>query len=257
MTEIHPTAVVSEGAELGGDVVIGPYCVVGPHVVIGDGCRLESHVVVDGWTRLGRNCAVFPFACLGTQTQDLKFHGATTSVSIGDGTTIREYVTVNSGTNEGEVTSVGTNCHIMAYAHIAHACHVGNDVIMANCAALAGDVEVEDEAILGGMVGVHQFVRIGRLCIVGGCTKITQDCMPFMMIDGNPARVCGPNRVGLQRRGIEEKARLDLKRAYRLLCRAGLSLPKAARQVRDEIEAGPEIDHLLSFVQSSRRGLVR
>jgi UDP-N-acetylglucosamine acyltransferase len=257
MTEIHATAVVHEDAALGENVEIGPYCVIGPNVRVGDGTTLKSHVVVEGRTMIGRACTVFPFASLGTQTQDLKYEGGETFVEIGDHTTIRECVTVNSGTNEGEVTRVGSNCHIMAYAHIAHACQVGDEVIMANCATLAGDVVIEDQAVLGGMAGVHQFVRVGRLSMLGGCTKVTQDCLPYMIVDGNPAQVRGPNRIGLSRRNVAEEAQSSIKKAYRILFREELSTSQALEKIREEVAGGPEIEHLLEFAEHSKRGITK
>jgi len=257
MTTVHATAVVAAGAELGRDVEIGPYCVIGPNVTIGDGTRLMAHVVVDGCTRIGSRCSVFPFASLGTQTQDLKFSGGATAVEIGDETTIREYVTVNQGTNEGEVTRVGSRCHIMAYCHVAHACRVGDDVIMANAATLAGEVVVEDMATVGGLVGVHQFVRIGRMSIVGGCTKLTQDVMPYMIVDGNPASTHGINRVRLQRRNVSEDTQRRLKQAFRILCRENLATAPALAKLEAEVEPCPEVEHLVSFVRASARGVIR
>lgn len=257
MTQVHPSAVVDPAAGIGENVDIGPYCVVGPNVTVGDGTRLMSHVVVDGGTTIGKDCVIFPFACLGTQTQDLKFKGAETFVEIGDKTTLREYVTVNSGTNEGEITRVGSGCHIMAYCHVAHACRVGNGVIMANCATLAGEVEVEDGAIIGGLSGVHQFCRIGSMCMVGGCTKITQDCPPYMMIDGNPATVRGLNIIGLKRRDVSLAAVGLLKDAHRLLYRQELSTSQALEQIESTVESCPEVAHLLAFVSQSKRGIIR
>lgn len=257
MIEIHPTAIINDGAQLGSSVVIGPYCVVGPDVRIGEGTRLMSHVVLEGVTTIGRGCTIFPFACIGTQTQDLKFTGAKTFVKIGNDTTIREYVTVNSGTSEGEVTQVGSNCHIMAYSHVAHACTVGDRVIMANCATLAGEVEVESDSILGGLVAVHQFCRIGKMCIVGGCSKVTQDAPPYMTVDGHPAAVRGLNIVGLKRKGYDVKAVKLLKEAYRYLYRSGLSTSHAVEKIGAHIESIPEIQHLLSFVSTSQRGIIK
>lgn len=257
MTEVHATAVVDRAAVLEDGVSVGPYCVVGPQVHLGAGTRLMSHVVLDGRTTLGRGCTVFPFASIGTQTQDLKFRGAATFVEIGDETTLREYVTVNSGTNEGEVTRVGSRCHIMAYCHVAHACRVGDGVIMANAATLAGEVVVEDQVVLGGMAGVHQFVRIGRLAIVGGCSKLTQDCPPFLMVDGNPAHVSGINRVGLERRGISEEAQQGLRKAHRILYRENLTVAEALDKIQRELLVGPEVEHFVNFVRSSQRGIVR
>lgn len=257
MSQVHPTAVIGAGAEIGQGVEIGPYCVLGPNVKVLDGARLMSHVVVDGWTTIGSGCTIFPFASIGTQTQDLKFRGGKTFVDIGSGTTIREYVTVNSGTAEGEVTRVGERCHVMAYSHVAHACDVGNEVIMANCATLAGHVKVEQQAVIGGLAAVHQFVKIGRLCMIGGCTKVTQDCPPFMLVDGNPAGVHGINSIGLQRRNVSADAQHSLKEAYRWLYRKKLSVSQALEQIGQEVPPCPELTHLLSFVKASERGIIR
>ena len=257
MSEIHPTAVISPGAELGEDVFIGPYCVVGPHARIGRCTRLMSHVVVDGRTALGAECTVFPFATLGTQTQDLKYRGAETFVEIGDGTTLREYVTVNAGTAEGETTRVGSNCHVMAYAHVAHACRVGDRVIMANAATLGGEAVVESDAVLGGLVGVHQFCRIGRMSIIGGCTKVTQDAPPYMTVDGHPAAVRGLNLVGLKRKNVAGESVKALKQAYRILYRQRLTTAQALETIQREVATCDEVGHLLMFVSESERGIIK
>lgn len=236
---------------------MGPYCVVGKNVRIGAGTALHSHVVIEGHTTIGRECRIFPYASIGTQAQDLKYRGATTYVAIGDRTIVREFATVNSGTTEGDTTRVGSDCLLMAYSHVAHSCVVGDGVIMANCATLGGHIEVHDQAIVGGLSAVHQFVRIGRLCIVGGCTKVTKDCPPFMTVDGNPARVRGINRVGLQRRDVPVETRTALRRAHRMLCREGLSVPNAVRRIRAELEDCPEAVELADFVEGSRRGITR
>jgi len=255
MSGIHPTAVIARGAELGQGVEVGPYCVVGGEVTIGEGARLLSHVVVDGCTRIGAECRLFPFASIGTQTQDLKYRGARTVVEIGDRTTLREYVTVNSGTEEGEVVAVGADCHIMAYSHVAHGCRIGNGVIMANASNLAGHIAVEDFAVIGGMTGIHQFVRIGTLCMVGGMSRVTQDCPPYMMNVGVPCEVTGINSVGLRRRGVAAEARTALKKAYHILFRENLAMTAAVERVRAEVASGPEIERLLAFMTSSRRGV--
>jgi UDP-N-acetylglucosamine acyltransferase len=257
MSSIHPTAVIEDGAQLGSDVTIGAYCVIGKHVSIGDGSCLHPHVVIDGHTTIGANCNLFSFACIGSQTQDLKFRGGSSTVDIGEGTTLREYVTVNSGTHEGEQTVVGAKCHIMAYCHVAHACHVGNNVIMANGATLAGDVRVEDQAVIGGLSGVHQFCRIGRMCMVGGCTKIVKDCPPYMMVDGNPAMVRGLNLIGLERRGVSPEDRQLLKKAYRLLYRQSLSVQQAIDKIRETLGSFESLDHLVAFVEASERGILK
>jgi UDP-N-acetylglucosamine acyltransferase len=256
MTNVHPTAIVAEGAEIGEGVEVGPYCVIGPNVRIGDGTRVMAHAVLDGNTTFGRECSIFPFASIGSQTQDLKFQGGQTFVKIGDRTTLREYVTVNSGTHDGEVTRVGSDCHLMAYTHVAHACKVGDGVIMANCSALGGDVEVESQAVIGGLCAVHQFCRIGRLCMVGAGTKVAQDCPPFMIVDGNPARARGVNRVGLERKGVDAAARSALKEAYRMLYRSGQSTMHALETLRKAGGLCPEVLHLIQFVETSGRGIV-
>lgn len=253
---VHPSAVVAHGAELGDGVCVGPFCTVGANVRLGAGVRLVSHVVVDGDTSLAAGCVVFPFASIGTQTQDLKFRGARTRVEIGEETTLREYVTVNAGTAEGEVTRVGARCHIMAYAHIAHACHVGDDVIMANGATLAGEVEVGDQAVLGGLSMVHQFCRIGRLCMVGAGTKLVKDVPPYMLVDGNPARVRGVNIVGCRRRGIGADVRALLVRAFKTLYRDSLARHQAARRLKSLAYGSAEIELLLAFIRTTQRGIL-
>jgi UDP-N-acetylglucosamine acyltransferase len=257
MADIHATAVVSPGATIAPDVSIGPYCVVGPEVTLGAGTRLISHVVIDGYTTLGAGCTVFPFASIGLQTQDLKFKGGRPGVRIGDHVTIRESVTVHAATYDGDFTTVGHHCHIMAYVHIAHDCHVGNKVIMANAATLAGHVIVEDQCIIGGVSGVHQFVRLGRLSIIGGCSKVVKDVPPFMMTDGNPLRVHTINKLGLERAGLSEETQQVLRRAYKIIYRQNLSAEAAIQAMRDHLPASPELEYLISFVGASERGITR
>jgi UDP-N-acetylglucosamine acyltransferase len=257
MTQIHPTAVIEAGAELGADVEIGAYSIVGPHVRIGDRTRIMPHVYLDGHTTLGAECTVFPFASIGSQTQDLKFKGGQTSVEIGDQTTLREYVTVNSGTSEGDVTRIGTACHIMAYSHIAHQCQVGNRVIISNGGSLAGHILVEDDAVIGGLTGIHQFVRIGRLAMVGAMSGVRQDVPPFTIADGRPAEIRGINHVGLERHGVSAEAQGILKKAYKMIYRDGLAIRAALEKIRAELPAGPELDHFVTFIEASERGIIR
>lgn len=257
MATIHPTAIIEPSAELGADVEVGAYAVVGAHVRIGAGTRLLHHAVVEGHTTIGEGCNLFPFCAVGLPTQDLKFKGGISYVEIGDRTTIREYVTVNAATFEGDTTRIGNDCHIMAYAHIAHDCQVGNEVIMANCGTLAGHVIVEDQVILGGLSAVHQFVRLGRLCIIGGCAKVVQDVAPFMMADGNPLRMHAINSIGLKRKGVSHDSQRLLKQAYRILFREGLLVPEALARIRDEIEPTPEVAHLVAFIDASERGITK
>ncbi|MDD5482555.1 MAG: acyl-ACP--UDP-N-acetylglucosamine O-acyltransferase [Kiritimatiellae bacterium] len=257
MTDIHPTAIVQKGAEIDAEVAVGPYCVIGPHVKIGRETKIMGHVYLDGWTTIGPQCVIFPFASIGTQTQDLKYKGGITFVEIGEKTTLREYVTVNSGTNEGDVTRVGARCHIMAYSHVAHQCLIGNEVIISNAGTLAGHVVVEDGAIIGGLCGIHQFVRVGRMCIIGGCSKANQDIAPFMMADGNPAAIHGLNTVGLQRRNVPPETQNTLKKAHRIIFRQNLTVQQALEKIKKELSPCPELEHLTAFIASSERGIAR
>ncbi|MFO7870881.1 MAG: acyl-ACP--UDP-N-acetylglucosamine O-acyltransferase [Kiritimatiellia bacterium] len=257
MRDIHSSAVIEKGAELADGVRVGAYSVVGPAVRIGEGTEIMSHVVLAGHTTIGSKCRVFPFACIGTETQDLKYTGAVSFVEIGDRSVLREYVTVNSPTNEGEVTRVGRGCFLMAYSHVAHACDVGDEVIMANAGTLAGHVKVEKQAIIGGLCGVHQFVHVGRLSMIGGCTKLSQDAPPFMIVDGRPAAVRGINSIGLKRRGMNAEVRKSLKEAYRLLYRSGLSTGAAIEKIRSGLDANAEVEHLISFIEGSERGIIK
>src|SRR6185503_6461061 len=182
---IHPTAVIHPRAQIGADCEIGPYCVIGENVMLGDKCRLHSHVVIDGLTTLGKGNEIFPFASIGLKTQDLKWKGGVTRTQIGDYNTFREYVTVHSATGDGEATIVGSHNHILAYGHLAHNVTLGDHIIMSNVGTLAGHVIVEDYAVIGGLAAVHQFCRIGRMACIGGCSKVVQDIVPYMLSDGN------------------------------------------------------------------------
>jgi UDP-N-acetylglucosamine acyltransferase len=252
---IHPTAVIHPNAQIGANCEIGPYCVVGENVVLGDGCKLHAHVVIDGHTTLGRENELFPFACIGLKTQDLKWKGGLTRTCVGDHNTIREHVTIHAATGDGEVTIVGCHNHILAYAHVAHNAVVGNHVIMSNVATLAGHVIVEDFAIVGGLAAVHQFCRIGRMAIVGGCSKIVQDVPPFMLADGNPASTRTVNKVGMVRNGVSEEAQAALKRAYKILFRERLTVSNALEKIERELPMLPEIQHLVQFIRGSSRGI--
>ncbi len=256
-SQIHPTAVVASGAMLGADVEIGPYCVVGDGVTLGDRCRLQSHVVLAGPSVIGPDNTVYPFACIGQQTQDLKYAGEPTRLEIGAGNTFREFVTVHRATAPGGVTRIGSRGNFLAYSHIAHDCTVGDDVIFSNNGTLAGHVEVGDHAVIGGLTAVHQFCRIGRFAITGGCSKIVQDVPPFMMVDGNPARVRHINQVGLERAGVEKETIRRVKEAFRILYRDDLNTAQALERMRGELGDQPEMTQLIEFVASSKRGIVR
>jgi UDP-N-acetylglucosamine acyltransferase len=258
MATIHPTAIIDSKAQLADDVEVGPFAVIGPDVKIGSGTVVQAHAYLSGHTTIGKKCEIFPFACVGMKTQDLKYHaGDVTYVEVGDETVLREFSTVHLGTKLGEVTKIGGKCLIMAYCHVAHGCTVGNEVIMSNGAMLAGEVSVGDHAIIGGMVGVHQFCRIGTHAMLGGAAKIFQDCPPFMITDthGDETRVLGPNIVGLQRRGFGPEVRAALKEAYRILYREGLNRSQALERIRYEVVDLPEIKTLVDFYAATVRGV--
>jgi UDP-N-acetylglucosamine acyltransferase len=259
MANIHPTAIVDPKAQLDSTVEVGPYAIIGPDVKIGEGTVVQAHAYVSGHTTLGKRCQVFPFACVGMKSQDLKYHeGDVSYVEVGDETVLREFCTLHLGTKLGEVTRVGNNCLIMAYCHIAHGCQVGNHVIMSNVASLAGEVYVEDYAILGGMCGIHQFCRVGTHAMVGGMSKIRQDCPPYMITEsseGEGTVVCGPNVVGLKRSGFSLETIRTLKEAYRLLCREGLNVSQAIDRITYELPQIPEILRLVKFYHESERGV--
>lgn len=251
---IHPTAVVHPGARIGRDVEIGPYCIVGKDVAIGDGTKLLANVVVQGHTTIGQDTVIYPFAVIGGTSQDKKFRGEISYVTIGDRNQIREYVTVNRGTEAGSATTIGSDCHLLAYVHIAHDCQVGDRVVMSNLTQLAGHCIVGDGANISGMVGVHQFVRIGTLAFIGGRSKILKDCPPFMLVEGNPAWVRGLNRVGLKRVGVSAQAQAELKEAYRTIYMGDVTLSTAVEQLEERVST-PEARELLAFFNNgSQRG---
>lgn len=252
---IHPTAIVHPRAQLGPGCEIGPYCIVGEHVTLGAGCRLHAHVVIEGHTTLGAGNEVFPFACLGQKTQDLKWRGGTAYTRIGDQNTFREYVTINAATSDGAATIIGSHNHLLAYSHVAHDCRLGDHIVMSNVATLAGHVIIEDHAVIGGLAAVHQFCRIGRLAIVGGCSKIVQDVPPYMLADGNPAVTRTINKIGLERHGVSAEAQTALRQAFKLLFRDGLTITNALARIEAELPPLPEIQHLVAFVRASERGL--
>ena len=252
---IHPTAIIHPSAEIGPDCEIGPFCVIGENVRLGRGNRLHSHVVIDGFTSLGEENEIFPFAAIGTRTQDLKWKGGVTHTEIGNRNTIRENVTIHSATSDGDKTVIGSNNHLLAYVHIAHDVQLGNHIIMSNVATLAGHIVVEDHVVIGGLGAVHQFCRIGRYAIIGGCSKVVQDVPPFMLADGNQARSRTVNKVGLERNGFSDEVQQSLKKAYKILFRSGLTTKNAVDQIEKELPDNAEIQHLVEFMRASQRGV--
>jgi UDP-N-acetylglucosamine acyltransferase len=254
---IHPSAIIHPKAQIGSGCEIGPYCVIGEHVTLGENCKLHSQVVVDGHTILGQRNEIFPFAAIGLKTQDLKWNGGVTRVRIGDGNVFREGVTVHSATNDGDTTVIGSNNVFLTHVHIAHDCRLGDGIIMSGFAGLAGHVVIEDKVVLGGYVAVHQFCRVGRLSMIGGCSKLRQDLAPFMLADGSPAETHAINKIGLERHGVSEAAQNALKQAHKILFREGVTLANALARLEGELPPLPEIQHLIQFIRASERGIVR
>lgn len=257
MNNIHSTAIVSPKAELGDKITIEPYAIVEEGVVIGDDCLIKSSAVLAEGTVLGKGVRIFTGAVIGTAPQDLKFGGEKTKAIIGDGTTIREYVTFNRGTTYHNRSECGKNCLIMAYAHVAHDCLIGDNVIMANSVNLAGHVEIGDFAILGGVLPVHQFVKIGAHAMVGGGYRCQKDVIPYALIGGYPLKVVGINKIGLQRRGFTKEAIASISKAYKILFFSQLNTTQALERAKAELELTDEVKLILDFVENSDRGILK
>ncbi|HEY0428727.1 MAG TPA: acyl-ACP--UDP-N-acetylglucosamine O-acyltransferase [Pyrinomonadaceae bacterium] len=255
---IHETAIVSPDATIGEDCHIGAFCVVGDEVKLDARVRLDSHVVVDGKTSIGSETHVFPFVSIGLAPQDLKYAGEPTRTEIGSRNQIREFVTVHRGTQGGGgVTRIGDDNLLMAQAHVAHDCQIGNEIIMANAATLAGHVEISDRANIGAYSGVHQFCRIGYEAFVGGYSVVVKDAMPYAVIQGNHARCYGLNRVGMRRRGYSKATIEKLNHAFHLLLSAKLNTTQAVDKIKQEIGDCAEVDLLVRFIETSKRGVVK
>ena len=254
---IHPTAIVHENARIDSDTVIGPRSIIGPDVAVGRGCSIGAGVVIDGHTTIGENNQFFTGAVVGSRPQDLKYSGGKSRLIIGNNNTIREYATINTSTSEENATRIGNDNLLMAYVHVAHECSIGDGVIMANNATLAGHVTVEDRAILGGLAAVHQFVRVGTMAIIGGCSKVIKDVLPYSMVDGHPAKWQGVNFVGLKRSGVPEEVRTNIKKASKIICRSNLNTSQALERLRAEFDSCAGIDHLIEFIEGSSRGICK
>jgi UDP-N-acetylglucosamine acyltransferase len=255
-TLIHPTAVIHPGAELDSTVKVGPYAVIGEKVKVGPDTWIGAHVVLDGWTEIGARNQIFPGAAIGLASQDKKYDGSDSLVKIGDDNRIREFVTINCATYADEVTLIGDRNLIMAYTHVAHNCVIENQVVITNAVSLGGHVHIESQARVGGMTGIHQGVRIGRLSMVGGMSRITRDVPPYFLIEGNPARVRSLNLVGLQRAGVVDlengEVFRSLKQAFRILYRSGLPLDEALEKLETQL-SNEHLHHLHQFLQLSQQ----
>ena len=258
MTNIHPTALVAKGAELGRDVTIGPYAVVGPKVVLGDDVVVGAHAVLDLKTTVGARTRISPFASIGSGPQDLKFKGEETTLEIGEDNQFREYSNVSVGTAVGGgKTVIGSRNLFMVSTHIAHDCIVGNDCIVANGVAVAGHVIMGDRAVLGGLSAIHQFCRIGSLAMIAGGAMVTQDVPPFTMVHGDRAVPNGLNVLGIKRAGLGTDGLNAIKTMYRLLFHENLTVEDAIQRILNEVPASPQRQEFVEFLKSSERGVCR
>lgn len=255
--QIHATAIIDPRAEIGAGTMIGPYCVIGADVVLGPNCWLQHHVTLAGPMRAGAGNKFYSFCSIGQQTQDLKYQGEPTYLEIGDDNTFREFVTVNRSTTGEGKTRVGNAGNFLAYSHIGHDCTVGNGVVFSNNGTLAGHVEVGDNAVMGGLTAVHQFCRIGRFAITGGCSKIVQDVPPFMIADGNPAEIRGINLVGLERNGFPPESVKLIKEAFRLIYRSKYNTRQAIEAIGKELPPSEDVSQIVEFIEKTQRGIIR
>ena len=253
-TKIHATAIVDSKAEIGAGVEIGPFCIVEAGTQIGAGSTLESNVIIKRGTSLGTNCRLMPHVILGGEPQDLKFKGEESFVKIGNNNILREMVTIHRATGEGQATILGDDNLLMAYVHFGHNCLVGNGNMISNSTGVSGHVTIEDKCVVGGFVGIHQFVHIGKMAIVGGLSKVVQDVPPFCMADGRPTKIHGLNVRGLRRNGVDQEQRNQISKAFKLLYRSELNTSQALERIREEVPDSETLDYLISFIVRVREG---
>lgn len=255
-TRIHPSALVDPGAQLGQDVQIGPYCVIDADVIIGDRTRVDAHARIHAHTRLGMDNHIHSFAFIGGDPQHLKYKGEPTVLEVGDRNQIREYTTLHRGTVDGGgITRLGSDCLLMAYAHVAHDCVVEDMVIMANAATLGGHVSIGTKAVLGGLCAVHQFARVGAYAFIGGKAGISLDIPPYMIATGTPAKLYGPNVIGLKRQGFSVQAVANIEQAYKMIWRSGKKRQDAINDVLNTCPDSPEVAFLIDFLKGTTRGV--
>ena len=255
---IHPSAIIESGAKIGKNVSVGAFSYIGADVEIGDNTIIASHVVIEGHTKIGSNNHIYQFASIGAQPQSIAYDGEPTKVEIGNNNILREYVTINRGTPDDRgLTSIGDDNFLMAYVHIAHDCELGSNIVFANCASLAGHVKVEDFVIMGGFSLVHQFCRVGAHCITGIGSVCIQDVPPFMLAAGNKAITHGINVKGLRRREFSSEDINQLKKAYKIIYRSGLTTKSAIEEIRKKEWTSPHVEYLTEFFDNSQRGVIR
>lgn len=253
---IHKTAVIGSGAVIADGVEVGPYAVIGKQVTIGSSTKIGAHAVIDGHTKIGSNCHIFPNVSIGLEPQSISYGGEPTGVMIGDRVTVREFATIHRGTKEDGLTVIGDDCYLMNYAHVAHDCRLGKGIIMANLATLAGHVVVGDYTVMAGSCVFHQFVRIGKLCMVSGMTGSRMDLPPYVILDGLPPSIRGVNVVGMRRQKVSSKARLAIKAAYKLLYNSGLNFSQAITRLESATTLEPEVSEIIDFFKTSKRGVL-
>ena len=253
---VHPSAIVSPNAELEDGVKIGPFCVISDKVKIGAGTELVGFVSIHDYVSIGSNCKICEYTAIGGDPQDHGFKGEVSYVKIGNNNLIRENVTVNRATGEGNETRIGDDCFIMDSVHFAHNVHVGNHVTIANKVGLSGFVEVGDHTVFGGMAGVHQFVRIGDYCMIGGLYRVSKDVPHYTLASGEPLRLTGLNKVGLERGGIDSESRMEIQRFYRRLYDKNKRFTESLEEaIANKEKYIPEIRHIIEFYEKSKRGV--
>ena len=253
---IHSTAIIDKSAVIGQNVEIGPYSVIGPDTVIGDGTVISSHATIE-CANIGKNCKIFPHASIGLAPQDLKYAGEKTKLFVGDGTTVREFVTLNRGTSASGQTVIGKNCLFMACSHVAHDCIVGDNVIVANCAAIAGHVEIGDGVVIGGFAGMHQFTKVGKNVIIGAGSMVSMDIIPYMQAQGDRATLFGLNLIGLKRKRVPIAEIENIKHAYKILFASHLTLNDAVAKIEEELSSSLYVKDIVDFIKRSQRGICR
>lgn len=255
---IHPTAIIDPSAEIDTDVTIGPYAIIHADTRIGSGTTIGPYTTIEPYVTIGEDCRIFQYASIGAAPQDLKFHGEKTWLKIGRGSIIREFVTINRGTEfGGGITEVGEENYLMAYTHIAHDCKTGKQVILANNSTLAGHIILGDNVTVGGLVAIHQFVQIGDFAYIGGKSAVVKDIPPYVIASGDRATLHGLNNVGLKRHEFTKSTVQQLKKAYRIVFRIGLTVKQAAERVKAEVEQIPEVENFMDFIINSNRGVTR
>ena len=257
--KVHPTAIIHPKAQLACSVTVGPYTVIGEGAELGEDCEVMSHVVLGGPTKMGKGNRIFPYASLGLDPQDIKYHGEPTRLEIGDGNIFREFVTVHRGTREGGgVTMIGNHNLLMAYVHIAHDCRIGDHTIMANGASLAGHVDIGEHAIVGAFCGIHQFTRVGAYSYLGAYSVVNKDILPYSKTSADRSLlVFGANRLGLERRGLSKAEIQELETTFRLLCRSKLNTTQALEAIEARGIQSAHVRALVDFIRTSERGVVK